>query len=205
MMFISFEGTEGAGKSTLTAYLQNALQQQGKSVVLTREPGGTPLAEKMRELLLAPSDEVWSNRAELLLLYAARAQHIEQCIQPALAQGKMVLCDRFIDASMAYQHGGRGLPAELIQVLNQHFVACVPDLTFWLDIPVEIGMQRAKKRAELDRFEQEDIDFFTKIRHCYASLAQAAPNRIVRLDAQQPIEQLSQQALVILQEKLALK
>lgn len=201
-MFISFEGTEGAGKSTLIAYVQQALLQQGQSVVLTREPGGTPLAEKMRELLLAPSDEKWANRAELLLLYAARAQHIEQKILPALAQNQIVLCDRFIDASMAYQHGGRGLPAELIQVLNQHFVACVPDLTFWLDVPVELGMQRAKKRAELDRFEQEDIDFFQRIRACYAKQALAEPQRIVRLDAEQSIAQLAEQVLQIIQDRM---
>lgn len=201
-MFISFEGTEGAGKSTLIAHVQQSLLQQGQSVVLTREPGGTPLAEKMRELLLAPSDEKWANRAELLLLYAARAQHIEQKILPALAQNQIVLCDRFIDASMAYQHGGRGLPAELIQVLNQHFVACVPDLTFWLDVPVELGMQRAKKRAELDRFEQEDIDFFQRIRVCYAKQALAEPQRIVRLDAEQSIAQLAEQVLQIIQDRI---
>lgn len=201
-MFISFEGTEGAGKSTLIAHVQQSLLQQGQSVVLTREPGGTPLAEKMRELLLAPSDEKWANRAELLLLYAARAQHIEQKILPALAQNQIVLCDRFIDASMAYQHGGRGLPAELIQVLNQHFVACVPDLTFWLDVPVELGMQRAKKRAELDRFEQEDIDFFQRIRACYAKQALAEPQRIVRLDAEQSIAQLAEQVLQIIQDRI---
>lgn len=201
-MFISFEGTEGAGKSTLIAHVQQALLQQGQSVVLTREPGGTPLAEKMRELLLAPSDEKWANRAELLLLYAARAQHIEQKILPALAQNQIVLCDRFIDASMAYQHGGRGVPAELIQVLNQHFVACVPDLTFWLDVPVELGMQRAKKRAELDRFEQEDIDFFQRIRACYAKQALAEPQRIVRLDAEQSIAQLAEQVLQIIQDRI---
>lgn len=201
-MFISFEGTEGAGKSTLIVHVQQALLQQGQSVVLTREPGGTPLAEKMRELLLAPSDEKWANRAELLLLYAARAQHIEQKILPALAQNQIVLCDRFIDASMAYQHGGRGLPAELIQVLNQHFVACMPDLTFWLDVPVELGMQRAKKRAELDRFEQEDIDFFQRIRACYAKQALAEPQRIVRLDAEQSIAQLAEQVLQIIQDRM---
>lgn len=201
-MFISFEGTEGAGKSTLIAHVQQALLQQGQFVVLTREPGGTPLAEKMRELLLAPSDEKWANRAELLLLYAARAQHIEQKILPALAQNQIVLCDRFIDASMAYQHGGRGLPAELIQVLNQHFVACMPDLTFWLDVPVELGMQRAKKRAELDRFEQEDIDFFQRIRACYAKQALAEPQRIVRLDAEQSIAQLAEQVLQIIQDRM---
>lgn len=201
-MFISFEGTEGAGKSTLIAHVQQALLQQGQSVMLTREPGGTPLAEKMRELLLAPSDEKWANRAELLLLYAARAQHIEQKILPALAQNQIVLCDRFIDASMAYQHGGRGLPAELIQVLNQHFVACMPDLTFWLDVPVELGMQRAKKRAELDRFEQEDIDFFQRIRACYAKQALAEPQRILRLDAEQSIAQLAEQVLQIIQNRM---
>ncbi|MFB2539099.1 MULTISPECIES: dTMP kinase [unclassified Acinetobacter] len=204
-MFISFEGTEGVGKSTLIANVQHALQQKGHDVVLTREPGGTPLAEKIRQIVLEKNQEQLVNKAELLLMYAARAQHIEQVILPALQQQKMVLCDRFIDASMAYQHGGRGLPKSLVDVLNDNFVDCLPEITFWLDLPVEVGMQRAKKRGELDRFEQEDIDFFQKIHDCYAMLAEQFPQRFCRLDANLSPEQLTEQALKHIAEKLALK
>ena len=201
-MFISFEGTEGVGKSTLIATLQNALIELGFDVVLTREPGGTPLAEKIRNLLLQPDQEVMSVQTELLLLYAARAQHLSHVILPALAQGKIVLCDRFVDASLAYQHGGRQMPREDIDLLTQQFVAKLPDLTFWLDAPVEVGMQRAKNRGGLDRFEQEKMEFFGRVRQVYAEIAQKDVDRVVRLDATQSAEQIAQLALAQLKLKL---
>ncbi|TXJ09601.1 MAG: dTMP kinase [Acinetobacter sp.] len=201
-MFISFEGTEGVGKSTLIATLQQALSAQYE-VILTREPGGTPLAEKIRAVLLQPDQEKMANATELLLLYAARAQHLEHVILPALAQQKIVLCDRFVDASIAYQHGGRGMDLAQIQLLTEHFVQRLPDLTFWLDAPVELGIQRAQKRGELDRFEQEKRAFFTRVRASYQQLFLQYPQRIVRLDATQNAEQLAKQALTLLREQLA--
>mgnify|MGYP003604558102 FL=1 len=183
-MFISFEGTEGVGKTTLIRKIHQYFEQQGKEVVLTREPGGTPLAEQIRTLLLAVNhDELMSHDTELLLIYAARAQHLQQVILPALAAGKIVLSDRFTDASFAYQCSGRGLSQEKLQLLNQTFVAKMPNITFWLDAPIELGMTRARERGALDRFEQEKLSFFAKVRAGYETLWQAEPERIKRLDA----------------------
>lgn len=205
-MFISFEGTEGVGKSTLIASLNKALSAE-HDVVLTREPGGTPLAEQIRELLLAPQQdaaqqEQMSHATELLLIYAARAQHLDQVILPALSENKIVLCDRFVDASVAYQHGGRGMDKAQIDLLTNTFVAKMPDLTFWLDLPVEQGMQRAKNRGTLDRFEQEKMAFFQRIQESYRQLAEQNSQRIIRLDASQSAEQLFEKALSIIQEKM---
>jgi dTMP kinase len=202
-MFISFEGTEGVGKSTLIGALHQALCAQHHQVLLTREPGGTPLAEKIRALLLASDQEPMAAHTELLLLYAARTQHLQQVILPALAEGKIVLCDRFVDASIAYQCGGRGLERQTITLLNQHFVSRLPDLTFWLDAPVEVGMQRASKRAALDRFEQEHSQFFGRVRAEYQQIAAAEPQRVVRLDAQLSAEHIAAQALAIIMQRLA--
>lgn len=142
-MFISFEGTEGVGKSTLIRKLHAYFLETGKDVVLTREPGGTPLAEKIRAMLLAVDhDEKMCADTELLLVYAARSQHLNQVILPALAQNKVVLSDRFSDASFAYQVKGRGLDQAKLEMLNQNFVTRLPDITFWLDAPIETGMAR---------------------------------------------------------------
>ena len=151
-LFITLEGPEGAGKSTNRDYLAARLCEQGLDVVLTREPGGTPLAEKVRELLLAPSDESMAADTELLLVFAARAQHLAQVIRPALARGAVVLCDRFTDATYAYQGGGRGLPVERIATLEQFVQGDLrPDLTLVFDLPVEVGLARAAARGRLDR------------------------------------------------------
>ena len=183
-MFISFEGTEGVGKTTLINKLYEHFLQQNKQVVLTREPGGTPLAEQIRQFLLSTTHtEKMSSDTELLLMYAARAQHIQYVIKPALEAGQVVLCDRFCDASYAYQCAGRGLSPEKLQLLNQHFVSRMPDITFWLDAPIELGMARARARGELDRFEQEKMEFFAKVRSGYAEIYQQQPERMKRLDA----------------------
>lgn len=195
-MFISFEGTEGVGKTTLIRKIHQYFEQQGKEVVLTREPGGTPLAEQIRTLLLAVNhDEQMSHDTELLLIYAARAQHLQQVILPALAAGKIVLSDRFTDASFAYQCAGRGLSQEKLQLLNQTFVAKMPNITFWLDAPIELGMTRARERGALDRFEQEKLSFFAKVRAGYKTLWQAEPERIKRLDATQNADVVFEDAL----------
>ncbi len=194
-MFISFEGTEGVGKTTLIQGLATALREQGIELVLTREPGGTPLAEQIRELLLVNDDEPVDRHCELLLLFAARAQHLAEVIQPALAAGKWVLCDRFIDASFAYQCGGRGLAHTQVQSLVDQFVPILPNLTFWLDAPIELGMARATARGALDRFEQERMAFFERVHAEYVTRAQAEPQRIRRLDATLPQDQVLAQAL----------
>ena len=199
-MFISFEGTEGVGKTTLIRKIHQYFEQQGKEVVLTREPGGTPLAEQIRSLLLAVNhEEQMSHDTELLLIYAARAQHLQQVIIPALNAGKIVLSDRFTDASFAYQCSGRGLSQEKLQLLNQTFVAKMPNITFWLDAPIELGMTRARERGALDRFEQEKLSFFAKVRAGYEALWQAEPERMKRLDATQGAEVVFEDALQYLQ------
>ncbi len=195
-MFISFEGTEGVGKTTLIRKIYEHLEQQGQSVVLTREPGGTPMAEQIRSLLLSVNhEESMSNDTELLLMYAARAQHLEQVIVPALTKHKTVLCDRFTDASFAYQCAGRGLSQSKLQLLNENFVSHMPNITFWLDAPIETGMSRARERGALDRFEQEKVTFFEKVRAGYQQLWEQYPERVKRLDATQSPEQVFAQAL----------
>ncbi len=200
-MFISFEGTEGVGKTTLITSLNAYLNQNGHVTVLTREPGGTPLAEQIRGLLLSQQDEMVNEGCELLLIFAARAQHIHQVICPALQQGKWVLSDRFVDASFAYQGGGRQLDQQKIALLQQQFVGIMPQLTFWLDAPVEVGMQRAQKRGALDRFEQEKREFFERVRAVYAQRAQTEPDRIVRIDATQSPEIMLSQSIEVLKNR----
>ncbi|UBQ36658.1 dTMP kinase [Acinetobacter johnsonii] len=195
-MFISFEGTEGVGKTTLIRKIYEHLEQQGQQVVLTREPGGTPMAEQIRSLLLSVNhEESMSNDTELLLMYAARAQHLQQVIMPALTEHKTVLCDRFTDASFAYQCAGRGLSQSKLQLLNENFVSHMPNITFWLDAPIETGMSRARERGALDRFEQEKATFFEKVRAGYQQLWEQYPERVKRLDATQSPEQVFAQAL----------
>lgn len=202
-MFISFEGTEGVGKTTLIRSIYDDFMAQGKDVMLTREPGGTPMAEQIRALLLAVNhEEAMVHDTELLLMYAARAQHLAQVILPALAAGKIVLCDRFTDASFAYQCAGRGLSETKLQLLNDHFVARMPDITFWLEAPIELGMNRARARGALDRFEQEKVTFFEKVRAGYETLWQRHPERIKRLDATRTPEQVFEQALSYLKSGL---
>lgn len=192
-LFITLEGPEGAGKSTNRDYLAGLLRDRGLDVLLTREPGGTPLAERIRELLLAPSEECMDADTELLLVFAARAQHLAEVIRPALARGAVVLCDRFTDATYAYQGGGRGLSIERIATLER-FVqdGLQPDLTLLFDLPVEVGLSRAAARGRLDRFEQEGQAFFEAVRQAYLQRAKADPQRYRLLDAAQPLTSVQQ-------------
>lgn len=205
-LFITLEGPEGGGKTTNREFLAQRLRDAGHEVVLTREPGGTPLAEKIRNLLLAEHDEPVAVDTELLLMFAARAQHINQLILPALEAGKVVLCDRFTDATYAYQGGGRGISTARIAVLED-FVQGVlrPDLTLLFDLPVEAGMARARQRGALDRFEQEQQAFFEAVRQNYLQRAAAEPQRFCMVDAGQPLAQVQQQllpALAVILERL---
>jgi dTMP kinase len=183
-LFITLEGTEGVGKSTALQFLRERLQDAGYPVVVTREPGGTLLAERIRGLLLAREAEPMSSMTELLLVFAARAQHLEQVIIPALQAGQWVLCDRFTDATYAYQGGGRGLSVADIAVLETLVQGTLrPDVTLWLDAPVELGLARAAARRELDRFELEKAVFFEKVRAEYVRQAEESPQRYRRIDA----------------------
>lgn len=191
-LFITLEGPEGAGKSTNRDYLADRLRARGLPVLLTREPGGTPLAEHIRELLLAPCAEPMSADTELLLMFAARAQHLERVIRPALRQGMVVLCDRFTDATYAYQGGGRGLASERIAILEDFVQGALrPDLILVFDLPVEIGLRRAAERGRLDRFEQEDRKFFEAVRSTYLQRAATSPRYRV-IDASQPLADVQQ-------------
>ncbi|MBI6897241.1 dTMP kinase [Pseudomonas putida] len=192
-LFITLEGPEGAGKSTNRDYLAARLREQGVDVVMTREPGGTPLAERIRELLLAPSEERMAVDTELLLMFAARAQHLAEVIHPALARGDVVLCDRFTDATYAYQGGGRGLPVERIAILEAFVQGELrPDLTLVFDLPVEVGLARAAARGRLDRFEQEGQAFFEAVRQAYLQRAGQQPQRYRLLDAAQSLSAVQQ-------------
>jgi dTMP kinase len=202
-LFITLEGPEGAGKSTNREYLAEHLRAQGLDVVLSREPGGTPLAERIRELLLAPSDEPMAADTELLLVFAARAQHLAQVIRPALARGAVVLCDRFTDATYAYQGGGRGLSQERIATLESFVQGELrPDLTLIFDLPVEVGLARASARGRLDRFEQEGRAFFDAVRHAYLQRADANPQRYRVVNAAQSLAEVQVQLDGLLPELL---
>lgn len=188
--FLTLEGTEGAGKSTNLAYIQAYLEQRGIEVVTTREPGGTDIGEAVREILLDTRHTVMHEDTELLLMFAARAQHIREKIMPALEAGKWVISDRFTDASYAYQGAARGMGFERIESIEawvqQGFY---PDMTFVFDLPIEIGMQRVAARgAGTDRFEQEKQDFFEKVRGAYLQRAEQHPQRYHVLDASQSLE-----------------
>lgn len=204
-LFITLEGPEGAGKSTNREYLAERLRAEGIDVVLTREPGGTPLAERIRELLLTPSDDSMCADTELLLVFAARAQHLAEVIRPALVRGAVVLCDRFTDATYAYQGGGRGLSFERIATLETFVQGPLrPDLTLVFDLPIEVGMARASARGRLDRFEQEGRTFFDAVRSTYLERAKAEPARYRLIDAAQTLEQVQGQLDALLPELLGL-
>jgi dTMP kinase len=186
--FITIEGTEGVGKTTNIQFIQDWMQAKKLPFVATREPGGTPLAEQIRDLLLSPRDELVCDTAELLLMFAGRAQHLHQVIEPSLEEGAWVLCDRFTDATYAYQGAGRNMRDDLIAELEMIVQGSLrPDLTLILDIPVELGLKRASDRSEPDRFELEKTEFFELVRNGYLKIAKQNPDRCVVIDASQPL------------------
>jgi len=187
-LFVSFEGIEGCGKTTQAMLLAKWLKSRGHQVIVTREPGGTPLAEKIRKVLLDPGNHQMSPLTELLLLQASRAQHLAQVIIPALKAGKIVVCDRFADSSTAYQGYGRGMDLEMVKQLNQIAVdGCWPSLTLVFDLPVEQGFARAAKRKRaLDRMEKQERAFHQKVRRGFKEIAKADPARVKVLDGSFP-------------------
>jgi dTMP kinase len=197
--FITFEGIDGAGKSTHIDAVAARLRSAGAKVLCTREPGGTVLAERLRELILhAPMDPL----TEALIVFAARRDHVLQVIEPALARGETVLCDRFTDATFAYQGGGRGFDtavlAELERWVHGHLQ---PDLTIWFDLDTEVAAARRAAARAPDRFEKQDLDFFDRVRAGYQARMDAAPQRFVRIDAAQPREAVSKQIVVALEAR----
>ena len=192
--FITVEGIEGVGKTTNIGFIHQQLQLAGRDVVLTREPGGTPLGEAVRGLLLDPEYTGMDSTCELQLMFAARAEHLAKIVWPALEKGQWVLCDRFTDATYAYQGGGRGIDTGVIARLEELVQGDFrPDLTLLLDVPVAVGLARANKRGALDRFEQEKVEFFERVRSAYLDMAKRYPERYRVIDAGRPLELVQQQ------------
>ena len=199
--FITVEGTEGVGKSTNMAFIEDWLKNSGKELVITREPGGTELGEKLRAVLLDAKEQSMCDDTELLLMFAARAQHLQEVILPALDAGKWVLCDRFTDSTYAYQGGGRGIDMSRIAQLEQWVQGDRrPDMTIILDLPIDIGLERAGKRSAPDRFELEKHDFFNKVRDTYLSRAAANPERYSIIDASPSISDVQQSIQAVLEK-----
>ncbi|MEO1925044.1 MAG: dTMP kinase [Gammaproteobacteria bacterium] len=202
-LFITLEGVEGAGKSTLMSYVAEILSNSGKDVLQTREPGGTKTGEQIRNILLNKNNITVTDDTELLLMFAARAQHISEIILPALSSGKVVLCDRFTDASYAYQGGGRGIETSRIETLEEWVQQGLkPNLTLLFDLDVETGLRRAGNRSEADRFELEEMSFFERIRTCYLQRAKNEAERFRIIDAAQTFDHVKQQIQDILKEYL---
>lgn len=202
---ISFEGPDGSGKSSVLQSIARELESQGREVVITREPGGVPIAEKIRQVILDPENKGLDEKTELLLFVAARRQHLTERVLPALSQGKVVLMDRFIDSSIAYQGYGRGLSIFDINWLNDYATdGLKPDLTLYFDLDVEIGLERIAKSQDrvADRLDQEDLDWHKRVREGYLSIVSEDPERFVQIDASQSKEEVLAASLDVLHEKL---
>ncbi len=203
-VFITVEGAEGCGKTTNMNYVVSYLERQGITVEASREPGGTPFAEEIRELLLSNRDEPVSEMAELLLMFAARSQHLQQRILPALEGGVWFVCDRFTDATFAYQGGGRGVDMKKIALLETVVQGSLrPDRVLLLDVPVRLGMERAVKRGELDRFESEKLDFYERVRNCYLVRSENSPDNYRVIDASVSLDGVQEQLKHALDELIA--
>jgi len=202
--FITVEGIEGVGKSSNIEVLVREIESAGYEVLTTREPGGTPVAEDIRKLLMDRGDEPIPEIAELLLMFAARSLNVNNVILPAVNSGKWVICDRFSDSSRAYQGGGRGIPLETIDQLADWVHGDItPDVTILLDAPVDIGMARASKRGKPDRIESEKHDFFQRVRECYLQLAEREPQRFVLIDTTRSLQEVQADVAKLAQQLVA--
>lgn len=204
-LFLTFEGVEGGGKTTNISFIAEKIRKAGQQVLLTREPGGTTAGEAIREILISKKLPEMHHHTELLLMFAARSEHLYRKIIPALEQGTWVLCDRFTDASYAYQGAGRGLDQEKIKILENLVQGTAdgllrPDITFLFDLDANIGLARAQSRGETDRFEQQHIDFFNRVRSQYLTMAEAEPKRFRVIEAQYELKTVQQQVSRVLEE-----
>ncbi|NMA83598.1 MAG: dTMP kinase [Epulopiscium sp.] len=201
--FITMDGPDGSGKSTQIQLLQQALQNQGYEVIVTREPGGTAIGEQIRSIILDVNNIEMHGMTEAILYAAARAQHVKELIEPALREGKVVLCDRFLDASIAYQGVARGLGVDTIEGINAYATGGLePDITFFIDINPMVGLQRKKDQEELDRLEKETLDFHQKVYEGYIALWEKYPSRIQRVFGEHSIEEIHNQIIKIVEEKI---
>jgi len=202
-LFISIEGVEGVGKSTNLAFIQSLLAAQDIPFVTTREPGGTPLAEKIRDLLLDKNNTEMADITELMLVFAARAQHVSVLIEPALSRGEWVICDRFTDSTYAYQGGGRNTSSDLIQSIDEVALKQYqPDITLLLDLPIEVGLERASQRGELDRFETESVDFFKRVRDTFLLRASREPERFRPIDASKSLDDVQVAIEIVIKQAI---
>ena len=191
-LFITLEGGDGAGKSTQIRNIESFFEKKGLVVVHTREPGGTAISEKLRDILLDSENSEMEDVTEMLIYAASRAQHVREFVMPALEKGQIVICDRFVDSSIAYQAFGRGL-GDMVGVVNDYATAgLAPDITFWMDIDPKAGKERVSKMGDFDRLESEELDFHYSVYGGYKALAEICPERIKRIDASKSVEEISE-------------
>ena len=201
-IFITLEGIEGSGKTTQHQKLSAHLEKTGRQIVSTREPGGTGIGKVLREMILSPETKFQCDKTEILLFFADRMEHVETVVKPALEEGKVVICDRYFDSTVAYQIGGRDMPADFIHALQTH-INLVPDLTLLFDISPEEGLRRAINRADLDRFEQEEMDFHHRVRNTYLGIADKEPNRVRKIEVGTlSVDDVFDKVLALIEDKI---
>lgn len=202
-LFITFEGCEGSGKTTVSKYLYNRLKDEGYDVIYSREPGGVDIAEQIRAVILNVNNTAMDPRTEALLYAASRRQHLAEVVLPALNEGKIVLCDRFVDSSLVYQGYARGIGIDKVWELNQFAIDdCMPDMTLYYDVDVEIGLARVRSRGELNRLDSENVEFHKSVRHAYQLIAEKYPERIVTVDSNQCLQTVEEESYRLLKNRI---
>ncbi|MBQ3375702.1 MAG: dTMP kinase [Erysipelotrichaceae bacterium] len=202
-LFITFEGCEGSGKTTVSKYLYNRLKDEGYDVIYSREPGGVDIAEQIRAVILNVNNTAMDPRTEALLYAASRRQHLAEVVLPALNEGKIVLCDRFVDSSLVYQGYARGIGIDKVWELNQFAIDdCMPDMTLYYDVDVEIGLARVRSRGELNRLDSENVEFHKSVRRAYQLIAEKYPERIVTVDSNQCLQTVEEESYRLLKNKI---
>ena len=202
-LFITFEGCEGSGKTTVSKYLYNRLKEEGYDVIYSREPGGVDIAEQIRAVILNVNNTAMDPRTEALLYAASRRQHLAEVVLPALNEGKIVLCDRFVDSSLVYQGYARGIGIDKVWELNQFAIDdCMPDMTLYYDVDVEIGLARVRSRGELNRLDSENVEFHKSVRHAYQLIAEKYPERIVTIDSNQCLQTVEEESYRLLKNRI---
>ena len=202
-LFITFEGCEGSGKTTVSKYLYNRLKEEGYDVIYSREPGGVDIAEQIRAVILNVNNTAMDPRTEALLYAASRRQHLSEVVLPALNEGKIVLCDRFVDSSLVYQGYARGIGIDKVWELNQFAIDdCMPDMTLYYDVDVELGLSRVRSRGELNRLDSENIEFHKSVRHAYQLIAEKYPERIITIDSNQCLQAVEEESYNLLKNRI---
>ena len=203
-LFITFEGCEGSGKTTVSKYLYNRLKDEGYDVIYSREPGGVDIAEQIRAVILNVRNTAMDPRTEALLYAASRRQHLAEIVLPALRAGKIVLCDRFVDSSLVYQGYARGIGIDKVWELNQFAIDdCMPDLTLYYDVDVETGLSRVRSRGEMNRLDSENVEFHKSVRKAYQMIAEKYPERIVTVDSNRPLREVEEESYTLLKNRIS--